>query len=222
MENNSMKTRRLVVLAMLCAVAFALAFVSHFLPAIGGNFLKYDPKPVIVTVAGFLYGPAAALVCSVVVAVLELFTVSDTGWIGLIMNILTTAGFACTASLIYSRRRRIDGAAWGLGAATVAVTGLMLLWNYLITPLYMHIPREAVAAMLPTVFLPFNLLQGIANAALTLMLYRPLTTALRAAKLLPPSNGTPKSRKTTLQVTLGGAFLLISAIIAVLLWNDVL
>ena len=216
------KTKRLTVLAMLAAVAFALAFFSHFLPAVGGNFLKYDPKPVIVTVAGFLYGPLAAFTVSAAVAVLELFTVSDTGWIGLIMNILTTAGFACTASLIYSRHRRIGGAAVGLGIATAVTTALMLLWNYLVTPLYMHVPREVVAAMLPTVFLPFNLLQGVANTALTLMLYRPLTTALRAAKLLPPSSGLPKSRKTTLLVTLGGAFLLASAVLAVLFWNDIL
>ena len=222
MSKQAENTRRLTVLAMLAAVAFALAFFSHFLPAVGGNFLKYDPKPVIVTVAGFLYGPVAALSVSAVVALLELFTVSDTGWIGLIMNVLTTAGFACTASLFYARHRRIGGAAIGLGAATLVTTALMLLWNYLITPLYMHIPREAVAAMLPTVFLPFNLLQGIANTALTLMLYRPLTGALRAAKLLPPSTGAPKSRKTTLLVTLGGGFLLVSAVLAVLLWNGVI
>ena len=30
----------------------------------------------------------------------------------------------------------------------------MILWNYLITPLYMGIPRETVASMLPTVFAP--------------------------------------------------------------------
>ncbi|MBQ4001848.1 MAG: ECF transporter S component, partial [Lachnospiraceae bacterium] len=51
--------------------------------------------------------------------------------------------------------------------------------------LYMGYPREAVAKMLPTVFLPFNALKGGLNAALTMLLYKPVITALRAANLVP-------------------------------------
>ena len=42
----------------------------------------------------------------------------------------------------------------------------MLLWNYLITPLYTPgFTRADIAAMLPTVFLPFNLVKGEAKKA---------------------------------------------------------
>ena len=61
---------------------------------------------------------------------------------------------------------------------------VMLLWNYLITPIYMGYPREAVAALLPTAFLPFNLFKGCLNAAITLLLYKPVVTALRIASLI--------------------------------------
>ena len=60
----------------------------------------------------------------------------------------------------------------------------MLLWNYLITPLYMGLTREAVAAMLLPVFLPYNLLKCAMNAALTMLIYKPLVNALRRANLL--------------------------------------
>ena len=222
MQDRPEHTRRLVVMAMLVAIAFVLAFVFHFVPAIGGNFLKYDPKSTVIAIGGFLYGPLAALVMSVAVALLELLTVSDTGLIGLVMNVLTTAGFACIASLVYTKRRTLAGAVTGLTLAVIGTTGLMLLWNYLITPLYMHVDRAVVAGMLLPIFLPFNLIQGVANLALTLMLYNPLTTALRAAHLLPASSGTPKSRRVTLWVTLAGAFLLLSAVLVVLAWNGVL
>lgn len=220
---QSARTRRLVVMAMLIAIAYALAVATHFLPGISVSFLKYDPKSVIVAIGGFLFGPVAALTMSVSVAVLELVTgISDTGWIGLIMNVLTTAGFACVSAFIYTKRRTVGGAIVGLTVAVAVTTGLMLLWNYLITPLYMHIDRSAVVGMLLPLFLPFNLLQGVANAALTLMLYNPLVTALRAARLLPPSTGAPKNRRITLWLTLVSAFVLFTALLVVLAWNGVI
>ena len=65
------------------------------------------------------------------------------------------------------------------------MTGVMLLWNYLITPLYMNVPRDVVVAMLPTAFLPFNLVKALMNGALTMLLYKPVVTALRKARLVP-------------------------------------
>ena len=60
----------------------------------------------------------------------------------------------------------------------------MLVWNYLITPLHMGLERPIVASMLIPVFLPYNLLKCAANAALTLLIYKPLVNALRRAHLL--------------------------------------
>ena len=67
----------------------------------------------------------------------------------------------------------------------------MLLWNYLITPLYMTgFSRADVAAMLPTLFLPFNLAKGGMNMAATLLIYPPVVAALRGAGVVPPSQST--------------------------------
>ena len=77
----------------------------------------------------------------------------------------------------------------------------MLLWNYLITPIYQKVPRDVVAAMLPTVFLPFNLVKGGLNMAITLLLYKPVVTALRKARLAPESR---KVTSTNGTVTLNG------------------
>ena len=60
----------------------------------------------------------------------------------------------------------------------------MLLWNYWIAPIYMGYPREAVAALLLPAFLPFNLIKGGLNAAITLVLYKPVVTALKRSRLI--------------------------------------
>lgn len=69
---------------------------------------------------------------------------------------------------------------------------VMLLWNYLITPIYMGYPRQAVAQLLLPVFLPFNLLKAGLNAALTFVLYRPAVSALGCSGLIPRAGQSPR------------------------------
>lgn len=180
------KTKKIAMLGVLAALAY-LSVVLINIPVVSVDFLKYEPKDVIITLGGFMFGPVSAALLSVVVSLLEMVTISSTGIIGCVMNILSTWGFACVATLIYKRVHTLKGAIIGLAAGCLTSTALMLLWNYLITPLYMGLAREAVVEMLLPIFLPYNLLKCAMNAALTMLIYKPLVTALRRANLLEPS-----------------------------------
>ena len=171
-------------LAMLVALTYLAMVFSKVLPQFNG-FLQFEIKGTVVAIGGFLFGPLSAAVISIVVAFIEMFTVSDTGIIGCVMNLLAACAFACPAAYIYQKNRTRKGAVIGLTAGVAALTVTMLLWNFLITPIYMHMDRSVVAGMLPTVFLPFNLVKGGLNMALTLVLYKPVVTALRKARLVP-------------------------------------
>ncbi len=188
-------TKKLTVLALLSALAFLMVAVLR-IPFPLSTFLKYEPKDVIITIAGFLYGPISSLLISVVVSFIEMVTISTTGWIGCIMNILSTAAFACTASFFYKKHRTLSGAIVGLSVGTVLMLIVMLLWNYILTPLYMDMPRADIAAMLVPVFLPFNLIKGVLNASITALLYRPLVQSLRIANLFPRSHTTAEKKNT--------------------------
>lgn len=186
------QTRKLTVTAMLSALAFVAVALLRF-PVV--LFLSYEPKDVIIAFGGFLYGPMAALAISAVVSLAEMLTISSTGWIGFVMNVLSTAAFACTAALVYKKKHTLTGAALGLVLGTLAMTALMLLWNYVLTPLYMGTPRADIAALLLPVFLPFNLLKGGMNSAIALYLYRPTVLGLRRMNLFPQSAGKPSGAK---------------------------
>ena len=198
--------KTLTSMAMLTAMAYVVMLLSKTLPQVSG-VLQMDLKDTIICIGGFVFGPLSAAIISIVVAVVEMFTYSDTGLIGCIMNVLATVSFCCTASFVYKKLHTRKGAVIGLALGVVALTIVMLLWNYLITPIYMKIPRDVVASMLPTVFLPFNLAKGGLNMAVILLLYKPVVTALRQAKLLPEStrtSGAPADKK------LNAGFLLFS------------
>ena len=185
-------TRTITSLAMLTALAYIVMIISKALPQVSG-FLQLDLKDTVICIGGFLFGPMAAAISSIVVATIEMFTYSDTGIIGCIMNMIATCAFCCTASFLYKKLHTKKGAVISLACGVVVLTVVMLLWNYLITPIYMKIDRAVVAAMLPTVFLPFNVVKGGLNMALILLLYKPVVTALRKAKLAPESSAPAQS-----------------------------
>ena len=180
--------KMLTSLAMLTAIAYVVMILSKALPQVSG-FLQLDLKDTIICIGGFIYGPLAAAVISIVVAVVEMFTYSDTGIIGCIMNVLATVSFCCTASFVYKKAHTKKGAVIGLALGVVMLVAVMLLWNYLITPLYMTgFSRKDIADMLVPIFLPFNLVKGGLNMALILLVYKPVVTALRKARLAPESH----------------------------------
>ncbi len=185
-SRSRMNLRTLSSLGMLTAVAYVVMYLSKMLPQVSG-FLQMDLKDTVICIGGFIFGPVASAVISLVVALVEMFSVSDTGPIGMVMNVLATCSFCCTAAFVYKKMHTKKGAVLGLFLGVAALTVVMLLWNYLITPLYMGVERDVVKDMLVPIILPFNLVKGGLNMALILVLYKPVVTALRQARLVPES-----------------------------------
>ncbi len=219
-DRKFLDTRKLVSMALLCALAYAAVVLSRMLPPIT-LWLKYDPKDCILAIGGMLYDPLSAVLMSVVVSFVEYFTVSDTGLIGMLMNILSSLLFILPAAFLYRRRRTLSAAVIGLIIGVVLATGGMLLWNWLISPLYTGWEREAIEELLLPAFLPFNLLKTSLNAVLTVLLYKHVVSALRAAHLVPKSNS-PRRRGLSVGVVLSCLFLLASLILVWLVWCGVL
>lgn len=194
--HSTMGTKTITTLSMLSGIAFVVMVLSKLLPSVNG-FLDFDFKDVILCIGGFTFGPLAAAAMTIVVAFVEMITISHTGPIGFVMNVLATCSFCCTASFLYKRRHTMAGAVLGLGMGILCLTAVMLLWNYLITPLYQGIPRGAVVDLLVPVFLPFNLVKGGMNMAATLLLYKPVVTALRRAGLVAPSESEQTARRSS-------------------------
>ena len=170
-----------VTAAIFCALAYASEYLFHFKVM----FLTFDIKDSIIAIASMIFGPVYAVMMGVAVALLELFTMSDTGLYGFVMNVLSTLTFTGIASLIYRYKKTLIGAVLGFVSGAVAMTAVMCLANYLITPYYMGVTRGDVVALIPKLFLPFNLLKAVFNASIAMLLYKYVVTALRRARILP-------------------------------------
>lgn len=193
MERNKkiLDTKTVVGMAVFSALAFVLSLVIRF-PVL---FLTFDVKDAIICTAAFIYGSIAAPIVALLAALLELITVSSTGLYGFLMNFFSSASLATTASLIYrGGRRTLNGAILSLVLAVVTMVAVMMGANVLITPYYMTGGSvEAVVQLIPSVLLPFNLAKGLLNAAITLMIYKPIKIAMRRAGLLKKKSGESKA-----------------------------
>ncbi|MBE6532212.1 MAG: ECF transporter S component [Ruminococcaceae bacterium] len=225
MENNkkvmSTDVKRLCGMAIFVALAVVATILTKWLQI---AHLTFDAKDAVITIAAYIYGPLPALAMSLATSMIESLTFGgDTGWFGFLMNFFSTAAFSLTASIIYMKKRDINGALIGLLTATVVTTGVMLLLNVFIAPLYFGLPLFApyIMNMLPTLLLPFNFAKALMNSAIAMYLYKPVLAALREAKLIEGSakNMLTFNRNSKIILFTGIIVIAVSAAIFLILLN---
>jgi len=168
---------RLVRLGMLTALSIVLLYLIQPFPIFAAApFLKYDAADIPILIATFLYGPWWGLGMTAVVSIIQGFTIStDGGVIGIVMHIIATGGFCLTAGLIYRNKKTVGNAALALAVGALAMTVIMVGCNLILTPLFMGAPIEMVIGMLLPVIIPFNLVKAGVNAAVTFVIYKPIS-----------------------------------------------
>lgn len=219
MQTNSKKTTVTVTLAALfSAMAFLVSLIFHLpiIPAV--NFLKYDPMDAVLSLEALVLGPVPAILSTLVVTVIRI-PFGSSGLIGALMNFLSSASFVLPVGLIYRYKKSLYGALAGLGCSVISETVIMLLWNYLITPLYMGVGRDVVVSLMLPGFLPFNFIKALANAVLTFLLYKPMITVLRKANLIPKSESVPRNKTLPLILNIVGIVLLAVGVICLIVFK---
>ena len=214
---GSANVKKLVIAALFSALAYAATLLTAWIKVSG--FLTFDAKDTLVTIAGLILGPIYAIVISFIVSLIEIIFLPETGFWGFLMNFLSTAAFSAVCALIYKYKKNIKGACVGLVASVFSMTAMMVLLNLVVTPIYTGMPTATIAAMIPTLFLPFNFTKAVLNAALVLILYKPISRALKATKMLEssskPGSVDKKSQLITNIVIFAIGLVLIAASVAV-------
>lgn len=215
---KTLNIKKSVVLAMFAALSFASLFVLH-IGGIGG-FLSLDVKDAIIMVASMIFGPLAGVIISLLVSFIEMFVMSTTQFWGFLMNFFSTAIFVSVGSSIYRYapkiKKSMTGAVVGLFASVVCTTAAMIPLNLLITPIYTHMPVSTIAAMIIPLLLPFNALKTLINAAIVLIIYKPISMALKATKCIERGNETYKLTKTTIALSVVGLLIIVAAVLTLI------
>lgn len=172
-------TKELVTLALLAAISLVFSFVEF--PLIPGiAWLKYDPSLVPALVAAFAFSPIGGFVVGCASAILHGLIMGDP--VGTLMNLLVYASMILPSAAIYQRSKSFKSALIGLGISVVIATAVAIVSNLIIDPFYFGMPYEAVVALVAPALLPFNLIKGIVNSILTLIVYKSISNLIKPKK----------------------------------------
>ena len=178
-NTNVWSTKQMVIMALMCAIGALLSFVEFpLLP--GVTWLKFDASNMPAMVVGFGFGPGAGVAVGIVFAVLHGLLMADVT--GALMNILCVTCFVLPAALMYHKKRTYPVAIVGLVISVIAATLAAIVGNLILTPMWLGVPLDAVIAMIIPILIPFNLLKGVINAVLTLIIYKSISNLITPKK----------------------------------------
>ena len=179
--------RRLVLIALLAAIAFLLAFLEFPVP-LSPSFARLDLSDLPALLGAFLLGPLAGVSIELVKNLLQLLTTS-TGGIGELANFLIGSAVVFVAGLLYTRQPTPKGARSACLAASLAMGIAAAVVNYyILLPLFeVFMPLDQLIAafgeFIPFIqtkldvvlynVLPFNLIKGLGISLITLGLLLP-------------------------------------------------
>ncbi len=201
-DSRKISTKKMICIAMMSAIAIVVYYLDFPVPLMP-SFIKLDLSNVVSLFAGFTLGPAAGVIVCLIKNVIHLVIkgFGTTMGIGDIFDFVTSAVFAISAGLVYRKVHTKKGAVIGCIVGTAAYTLISLPLNYFIVyPIYakafggMEAIISAYNAILPgtdnlfsalCIFnLPFTLVKGILCSLVTILIYKPLITALRKTRLV--------------------------------------
>ena len=174
-NTNVWSTKQMVIMALMCAIGALLSFVEFpLLP--GVTWLKFDASNMPAMVVGFGFGPGAGVAVGIVIAIIH------ADFTGALMNILCVTCFVLPAALMYRKKRTYPVAIAGLVLSIIAATLAAIVGNLILTPMWLGVPLDAVIAMIVPILIPFNLLKGLINAVLTLIIYKSISNLITPKK----------------------------------------
>ena len=172
-DSGRWSTKRIAMYALFVALSMAVSFVEF--PIVPGvEWLKYDPSGIVSLVAGFAYGPAAAVIVSVLGFLPHLFT---NPW-GTLMAVLVALALSVPAALIYRRNKTRKGAVIGIIVGAIAALAMAIVGNIIGTPYYAHMTTAQVVALIVPALLPFNALKFTIHGVVTFLIYKPISNLL--------------------------------------------
>lgn len=189
-KRNNIK--KLSVIGIFGAMAFVLMLLSF---TIAGPY-KLDFSEVPVMIGAFAFGPVAGVTIETIKIILDVVLggASDTAYVGEMANLLMGISFVVPASIIYYRHKTKKQAFIGLAVGTLVMVIVAAILNiFVLLPLYAKLYFDTSLEALLSVYgftdllkfifvvnVPFNILKGVANSVIVIIIYKRISSVIKA------------------------------------------
>ena len=183
--------KRIALMAVFVALAYAVSFLEIPMPLFGASFLKLDFGNVFIVLISFLLGPLEGVLVCAFKEGLRCFT-STSFCAGELANFFITATFLLLPAIVYSIEKTFKLVCITLSLSCLLATVAACFANqYLICPAYAYVlggdifgmtVQEAFMAFWPAIVV-FNLIKTGLISLLTGLLYKRLSNFLKKMKI---------------------------------------
>ncbi|WP_029232757.1 ECF transporter S component [Butyrivibrio sp. VCB2006] len=194
--------RRVAIIGVFSAISFVLMLLEFPLP-FAPSFYKFDFSDMPALIGGFAAGPMVAVMIEFIKVALNILLQGTTsGFVGEIANFVVGAAFVVPATIIYrfKKTRKTALISCVVGTLCIAVVG-SLLNAFFLLPAYAIMFGSGIdvfvqmgAAINPAIsnvftfclfaVAPFNLVKGLADSAITFLVYKQLSPILKADQMV--------------------------------------
>ena len=196
--NNRVKfIVRVAIFGAIAGILYVVPFLSFNVPLLP-PFLKFHFDEIPLLIAGFAYGPWAAVAATFIRALIKLpIDIGETMGVGVLADLLFSIAFILPASFIYKYKRTFVGALIGIGVGTISQLVTAMVGNvYIMIPFYMFaygMDEESLLQFLQSAVpaikdigwsyafvavLPFNAIKDLVVIVVTLASYKSLHTLI--------------------------------------------
>lgn len=177
MTSQKSMTLKITTLGMLAALAIAMMYMFQIPIIPAAPYMLYDMADIPILIGTLFYGPAAGIILTVIVSVIQGLTVSASGgFIGIIMHIAATGTFVLVTGLLCKKSRERLVLPLILGVLSMAA--VMIPLNLILSPIFYQVPVQAVVDMILPIIVPFNLLKAGINGFVTYLVFQALIRIL--------------------------------------------
>lgn len=198
MTNTSKKTRTIVEVGMLGAIATVLMLFEFPLPFIAPPFYELDFSEVPVLVGAFALGPmAGAMIELIKILINLLINGTQTAFVGEIGNYILGCSFIVPAALIYKKKKTKKRAVIAMVIGTICMTVFGCFLNaYVLLPTYAAAFGTSIDSIIGLgsaingnitnimtfvmiAVAPFNIIKGVIVSVITLLIYKHISPILK-------------------------------------------
>ena len=196
--NTSSRTRKMVQIAMLGAVAAVLMYLEFPAPFLAPPFYKIDFSELPVLIGGFAMGPVAGVIIEAIkIALHLLFKGTQTAFVGELGNFIMGCALVIPAATIYKFRKTKRMALVSLIVGVIVTSAASVFVNaYMLLPAYgaafgmpmevfigmgqaIHPSINSVMTFCLLTVLPFNLFKGLLSLITTMLIYKHIRKILK-------------------------------------------
>ena len=193
------KVNKIVIMAMLSAIAVILMYFDFPIPFIAPGFYKIDFSEIPVLIGSFMLGPCAGVVIEAVKVILHFcMKGTTTAFVGDFANFILGCMYVVPAAIIYHTKKTRKMAIISLvtGGVILVIAGMLLNACYLL-PKYSELyglPMDVLISMgtkvnasITDIFsfvalavAPFNIIKSLIDGVVTVILYKYLSHQFKA------------------------------------------